>query len=83
MLGLLLGTALFALSFPWIKPLFLAAKGPKGQTLMQLTGLPAWVILVILVILAVIGFRIGSQFEARGRGPLSADELTGREVDQG
>lgn len=76
MIGLLIGTVLFSLTFAWIKPLFLAAKGPKSQTLAQLLTLPVWGILTILISLAIIGFWLASHFEALGEGIISADELT-------
>jgi hypothetical protein len=75
MLGMLSGIILFALSFFWIKPLFLTAAGLDRQTLSQLTGLPVWAILLILFAIAVIGFRLGSWFETRSHGPLSASDL--------
>lgn len=76
MFGLLLGTALFGLSFSSIKPLFLAARGSQGQTLAQLTGLPGWGVLLLLITLALLGFWLGSWFEGRGAGIISARDLT-------
>ena len=80
MLGMLFGVLLFGLLFPLIKPLFLAAKGPKGQSLAQLTGLSGWGILLFLIILAIAGFWLGSRFEARGDGTITSRDLTTTEV---
>jgi hypothetical protein len=76
MLGMLTGTTLFAANFDALQGLYLAAKGPKGLTLGALTGLPTWLILLLLAGLAVGGFRLGAWFESRHGGPLSAKELS-------
>jgi uncharacterized membrane protein YedE/YeeE len=50
--GLLAGVALFANAYDWVKPLLGAAQGPEAQTLPQLLGVPGWVVLVMLAIVA-------------------------------
>lgn len=75
MVGMILGTALFGAWFGPLESLYLATEGPAGQTLMQLSGLPEWLILAILAILAVGGFRLGGQLEKRFGGPLHARDL--------
>ena len=75
MLGMLIGTTLFAANFDALQGLYLAAKGPKGQTLSALTGLPSWVMLLLLAGIAVAGFRLGAWFESRRGGVISAREL--------
>lgn len=75
MVGMLIGTMVFANSFAALQGLYLAAQGPKGLTLAGLTGLPSWLILVLLAALAVAGFRLGAWFECRRGGVISATEL--------
>lgn len=75
MLGMLIGTALFGASFDDLQGLYLAALGPKGQTLSALTGLPTWLLLLLLAGLAAGGFRLGAWFESRRGGVIHAREL--------
>jgi hypothetical protein len=75
--GMVAGVWIFAGLFDAIEPFYLAAKGPKSQTLDQLLGLPTPVILIVLVAVAVIGFRVGSRIEARFGGPIGAAEVIG------
>jgi hypothetical protein len=77
MLGMVFGTGLFAGVFDWIKDFYLAAKGPDAQTLPQLFGVPTWAVLAVLVVMAIAGFALGTWFEQRHGGPLTADELNG------
>ena len=75
MIGMMLGTALFAAAFGPLEGLYRAAEGPGGQTLMDLISLSTWVILLVLVIMAVGGFALGNWCERRFGGPLTADEV--------
>lgn len=75
MAGMVLGTALFANRFSALEGLYYAAEGPGGQTLMDLTGMPEWLILLVLVVFAVAGFRLGSRLEARFGGPLEVEDI--------
>jgi len=75
MLGMLIGTTLFAANFDALQGLYLASKGPNGQTLAALTGLPTWLILLFLAALAMAGFRMGAWFESRRGGAISAKDL--------
>jgi len=75
MVGILIGTTLFAANFDSLQGLYLAAKGPKGQTLSALTGLPTWLMLLLLAGIAMAGFRLGAWFESRRGGVISAREL--------
>ncbi len=74
-LGMIIGTVLFAVWFEPLEPLYRAAEGPKGQTLMDLTGLPTWAILGALVVMAIGGFMLGNWCERRFAGPLTADQV--------
>lgn len=83
-IGMILGTALFAVFFEPLEGIYRAAEGPKGQTLMDLTGLPTWVILSALLIMAIGGFALGNWCERRFGGPLTADEVVaGLSADEG
>mgnify|MGYP000247428505 CR=1 FL=1 len=75
MLGIVIGTVIFALSFDFLEPLYVAAEGPQRQRLYELVDLPVWVVLIALVIIAVIGFRIGNKFEAKSKGVISSKDL--------
>jgi len=75
MIGMVLGTGAFASVFDAIQGLYLAAPGPEGQTLSDLLGLPTWAILAALVVVAVLGFALGSRLERAAGGPLTAERL--------
>jgi len=75
MVGMVVGVGLFAQVFEPIKDFYLAAAGPRGQTLTQLFGLPAWAVIVGLIIIAAGGFVLGNWCERKFGAPLTADEL--------
>ena len=75
MIGIIIGATLFAVFFDEIQGLYLAGKGPARQTLSSLTDYPKWVILLILVGVAIVGFKLGSWFEKRDQGVIKADQL--------
>ena len=70
MLGMIGGVWLFAWAFEPLEGLYFAAQGPEGQTVPQLLGVPTWVILLMMIALAIAGFRIGSRLERRLGGPI-------------
>lgn len=72
--GMVLGTALFAALFDRIEGFYNAAAGPASQTLPQLFGIPAWAVLAILVVLAILGFVAGTMVEKAYGGPLTAEQ---------
>lgn len=75
MAGMVAGTAIFAAAFDDLEGFYKAAEGQARQTVDQLLGLPAPVILVVLVLLAVAGFIGGSRLERRFGGPLGVAEV--------
>ncbi len=75
LLGMLIGTLLFAANFDLLQGFYQAGQGPKGQTLVALTGWPTWLILLLLAGLAAAGFRLGAWLETRRGGVISASEL--------
>ena len=83
MAGMVMGTGLFAQVYEPIKGFYLAAAGPRGQTLMQLFGLPVWAVIGGLIVIAAAGFALGNWCERKFGGPLSAqaasETLTGGE----
>ena len=70
MAGMVIGVGLFAQVFEPIKGFYLAAAGPRGQTLTQLFGLPAWAVIGVLIIIAAGGFALGNWCERRIRRPI-------------
>ena len=82
MAGMVLGTGLFAAVFEPIEGFYLAAQGPQGQTLPMLFGLPAWVVLLLLAILAAAGFVVGSRIERALGGPLTAEQVNRRDASR-
>ncbi|OOY05234.1 DUF6691 family protein [Thioclava sp. F28-4] len=74
-IGMVLGTSVFAWVFDPIKDFYLAGQGPTAQTLPQLLGLPEWVILLALIIIAAVGFRLGTILERSRGGPFTAEEV--------
>lgn len=75
MIGIVIGTFIFALSFDGIQGLYMAAKGPSRETLSQLLHVPIWVILIGLTALAIIGFRIASKMEAKNSSIITSKDL--------
>lgn len=75
--GMVLGTGLFAAVYEPIKGFYEAAQGPQAQTLNALLGIPVWAVLAILVIVGALGFALGTWLERRSGGALSAEQLTG------
>ena len=77
MAGMVAGVWVFAAGFDEIFDFYAAAKGPQGETLDQLLGLPTPVILGVLVLAAVAGFIGGSRLEKRFGGPLTVEDTQG------
>ncbi|MEE9210404.1 MAG: DUF6691 family protein [Kiloniellales bacterium] len=75
--GMVAGVAVFAGLFEPLEAFYLAAPGPKGQTLDQLFGVPTPVVLVALIAIAGLGWWLGSRLEARFGGPVTAAEVAG------
>jgi hypothetical protein len=76
MIGMVLGTGAFASVFDDITWLYQAMPGPEAQTLSDLFGVPSWAILAALVVIAALGFRLGSRLERRAGGALTAEQLS-------
>jgi hypothetical protein len=74
-IGMVGGVHLFAFFCGDLQWLFLAGKGAERETLVSLTGLPAWSILLALAGLALAGFRLGNRLEGRGKGLIEAKHM--------
>ena len=74
-IGMVLGTAMFAGVFEPITGFYQAAQGPEAQTLSALFGIPTWAVLGVLIVIAVLGFRVGTWFERSYGGALTAEQL--------
>ena len=81
MLGMMIGMVVFAVFYDSLQVLFQSGKGPAGQTLSGLTGLPTWLWLLVLSGMAWGGFRLGAWFESRRGGKISARDLAGDSGD--
>lgn len=73
--GMLAGTVVFAALFEPLTGFYFAAEGTEALTLGALFGLPTWVVLVALIVIAVAGFRLGSLLEQRLGGPVTANDV--------
>jgi len=73
--GMVIGTAAFALLFTAVGGW--ASLGDTGgkDTLPEALGVPAWLILASLVGVALVLFRVGARFERRLDGPMTADQV--------
>ncbi len=80
--GMVLGTGVFAAVFEPIKGFYLAGQGSQAQTLSQLFGAPTWLVLGVLIVIAVLGFVIGTRLERANGGALTAEQLTGTGAEE-
>jgi len=73
--GLLLGTALFAFSYgPALRSILDMGAIVDGDTFTEVWGVPEPLVLAVLVASLVAVFLAGSWFERRGDGPVSAQQ---------
>jgi hypothetical protein len=74
-IGLVLGTFVFAgLYGPAIEALMAAGEVQAGDTLTAVFGIPEIVLLALMAAALVAVFYVGTRFERRGRGPLTAEQ---------
>ncbi|SMF78090.1 hypothetical protein SAMN06265365_1364 [Tistlia consotensis] len=79
-LGMVAGTVVFAALYPLLAGLVTAAAGPQGQTLSALLGLPDWLVIALLALVAAGGWRLGSRLERRLGGPVTAEQALAAEA---
>ncbi|MEO9484444.1 MAG: YeeE/YedE thiosulfate transporter family protein [Ekhidna sp.] len=66
-IGLLSGILLFGEVYPWIEPFYTA--GSMGEaTFPAILGLPEGIVVFMLLIIALIGFKVSEQLEGRYAG---------------
>lgn len=73
--GIVLGTAAYAIAFgPAIQAMKDIGQLAQGDTFTEVYGVPEWVVLGIMGAALVGVFYVGSWFERRGRGPVTAKQ---------
>lgn len=80
--GMIVGTMAFAGVYEPIQGFYFAAKGPDAQRLPDLLGLPEWLILAVLIVVAVAGFVLGSRLERARGGPFTAEDVNGEDTSK-
>ncbi|WP_099556721.1 DUF6691 family protein [Hartmannibacter diazotrophicus] len=73
--GMIVGTSVFAWVFEPLQGFYFAAKGPDAQRLPDLFGIPEWVVLGLLIVIAIAGFLLGSKLERARGGPFTAEDV--------
>lgn len=74
LLGLLVGTVVFAWGFDTLEPLTVAGDFTGGDTLGEALRVSDWLINAVMVAAAVVIFWVGGVFEARAGGAITAEE---------
>lgn len=74
-IGMIVGTVVFAAAFEPMQGFYFAGKGPDAQRLTDLLGMPEWLILGILIVIAAAGFMLGSKVEKARGGPFTAEDV--------
>jgi hypothetical protein len=74
-LGMVAGTWIFAAVFEPLEAFYMAGQGPEGQTVSALLGVPDWVVLVVLIVMAVAGWQLGTRLERARGGPVTVDAV--------
>jgi hypothetical protein len=74
-LGMVAGTWIFAAVFEPLEAFYTAGQGPEGQTVSALLGVPDWVVLVVLIVMAVAGWQLGTRLERARGGPVTVDAV--------
>jgi uncharacterized protein len=74
LVGLLLGTGVFAGGFGALEAWTTSGALATGDTLPAILHVPAWVVDLAMVAAAVLVFWLAARFERRGSGPVTAQE---------
>lgn len=72
LLGLLVGTVAFAWGFDWLASLTESGEFMGGDTISQALGVSPWAINAVLVAAVVAVFKVGTMFESKGHGAVTA-----------
>jgi len=73
--GVFGGVYLFAACSKLLEPLYDVPENHIRQTLMEVTGLPVSLIILILIGIAVTGYFVGTWFETQHHGVIHAEDL--------
>jgi hypothetical protein len=75
LVGLMFGTAVFALTYgPALEQLMAAGEAQSGDTVSAVLGVSDAAVIASMVVVMVLVFYVGSWFERRSQGPVSAEE---------
>jgi uncharacterized protein len=74
LVGLLLGTGVFAGGFGALEAWTTSGSLSSGDTLPAILHVPAWVVDLAMVAAALLVFWVAARFERRGSGPVTAQE---------
>lgn len=74
LMGLLMGTVLFAWGFEALEPLTVSGDFAGGDTLGEALQVSDWLINAVMVVAAVVIFWVGGVFESRAGGAITAEE---------
>lgn len=73
--GLLLGTVLFAFSYgTTLEHLMAAGEIESGDSITDIWGISPWISLVVMLIILFVVFKLGSWFEKKSGGAMTADQ---------
>ena len=72
LIGLLLGTVVFAVIYPKIEVLTTLGEFVKADSLPDAFNIPDWSINIGMIIVAVGVFFLGSWMESKSKGPVSS-----------
>lgn len=74
LIGLLIGTVVFAWGFDALEPLTVSGDFTGGDTLGEALQVSDWLINGVMVVAAVVIFWVGGVFESRAGGAITAEE---------
>lgn len=73
LLGIVLGTVIFAVSFgPALESLMAAGELESGDSISDIWGFSPWFAVLAMLLMLVLIFKLAGRFERRGEGPVSA-----------
>lgn len=73
LLGIVLGTVIFAFSFgPTLETLMAAGELESGDSISDIWGFSPWFAVLAMLLMLMLIFKLAGRFERRGEGPVSA-----------
>lgn len=74
-LGIVLGTVLFAASYgPALETLMAAGEIESGDSITEIWGISPWISLTAMVAILIVVFELGNWFEKKTGGPVTAEQ---------